>query len=531
MRVGLGLLIALSLSARVTDPARSDLHPWPDGPEYAATARSLLERGSFKIPFAGQWVPPGHGFGFPLIIAPFLAVLGHALENALYATLAMHVVELVLVFLLATRCYGQAAGLLAVAFVASSSLDAELSRRIMSEVPSSAMIMGALLALCGPQAVAAPRRLFACGAMLAVATWMRPVNALLGIPIGLVVFLASAPAIAGVRRLAWLLGGFVVGAVPVAAYNFVTLGGVTRLPHSVWVPAHKTLFGPFALAHAVEDGKAARYVAALLGHGDYCLATTQQLYPTFVAALALSAVFVGRANRPPLSPAAVTLQRVALPVLAVLLAICSFYFFETELRFLHSAVPLVCIIAAGSAVRLFTPLIARMNGRAGRAALCLVALAWPAWCLGRTLLDGQLGRRLVAGEEPSPAFAREHMRLVDETTEQDAWIVSDSFEPLFFSVVETGRRRLLEVDEDGLAADAAAVETLTDVPERLDELLAVGAHVYFVGDPDQARQGRLGGYALTLAASHTFNHGWTTQEVWRVSRPTPDDSDRSANGR
>jgi 4-amino-4-deoxy-L-arabinose transferase-like glycosyltransferase len=522
VRVGLGLLIVLSLAARVSDPARSDLHPWPDGPEYAATARSLLEHATFKIPFAGQWVPPGHGFGFPLIITPFLAVFGHALENALYATLAMHVVELVLVFLLATRCYGRAAGLLAVAFVAASPLDAELSRRIMSEVPSSAMITGALLVLCGPETVAAPRRLFACGAMLAVATWMRPVNALLGIPIGLVVFFASPPAMAGVRRLGWLLGGFVLGAIPVAAYNLLTLGSVTRVPHSVWVPAHKTLFGPFAFAHALEDGKAARYVAALLGHGDYCLATTQQLYPIFVAALALSAVFLAKGNRPPLSPAAVTLQRVTPPVVAVLLAICSFYFFETELRFLHAAVPLVCIVAAGSAVRLFTPLFARVNGRVASVALCVAALAWPAWSLGRTLLDGPLGRQVAAGEEPSPAFAREHMKLVDAATEPDAWIVSDSFDPLFFSVVETGHRRLLQVDEDGLAADDVRVETLTDVPERLDELLAGGAHVYFVGDPDRARQGRLHGYALTLAASHTFYHGWTTQEVWRLSRETPD---------
>jgi hypothetical protein len=529
VRIGLVLLIALSLAARVSDPASSDLHPWPDGPEYAATARSLLEHGTFKIPFAGQWVPPGHGFGFPLIITPFLAALGHDLAHALYATLAMHVVELILVFLLARLCYGQAAGLLAVAFVATSPLDAELSRRIMSEVPSSAMITASLLLLCGPDPVPSQRRLFACGAMLAVASWMRPVNALLGIPVALVVLFASAPASAGVRRLGSLLGGFLLGSVPVAVYNHLVLGSVIRLPHAVWVPAHRTLFGPFAFANAVEDGQAARYVAALLGRGDYCLATTQQLYPIFVAALAVSAIFLGRRNRPPLRPAALTLQRAALPVLAVLLAISSFYLGGVELRFLHGAVPLVCVIAAGSAVRLFTPLLEGVRPGAGRATLCLVALAFPAWSLGLTVLDGSLGRRLVAGEEPSPAFAREHMRLVDQVTEKDAWIVSDSFEPVFFSVVETGERRLLEIDEDGLAADDVAVETLTEVPERLDELLARRVPVYFVGDPDQARRGRLGGYALTLAASHTFYHGWTTQEVWRVSCRTPGDSDRSAD--
>jgi hypothetical protein len=531
VRIGLVLLVTLSLAARVSAPSSSDLHPWPDGPEYAATARSLLEHGSFRIPFAGQWVPPGHGFGFPLIIVPFLAVLGHALENALYATLAMHAVELVLVFLLARRCYGPAAGLLAVAFVAASPLDAELSRRIMSEVPSSAAIVATLLVLCGPDAVPSPRRLFACGAMLAVATWMRPVNALLGIPIGLVVLFSAPPAWAGLRRAASLAAGFLLGCVPVFVYNRLLLGAALRLPHAVWVPAHRTLFGPFSVANAVEDGQAARFAAALLGHADYCLATTQALYPTYVAALALSATFLGRGDRPPLGAAAVTLQRVTLPILAVLLAVASFYLAGVELRLLHAAVPLVCVVAAGSAVRLFTPVFARVERAFLRVALCVVVLALPTWSLARIVRDGALGRRLVAGEQPAPAFAREHMKLVDRTTERNAWIVSDRFDPVFFSVVETAERRLLQVDDDGLAADNVAVETLAEVPQRLDELLARGSPVYFVGDPDEARRGRLRGHVLALAASHTFNHGWTTQQVWRVSRPSPGGPDQPGTAR
>jgi 4-amino-4-deoxy-L-arabinose transferase-like glycosyltransferase len=513
----LGLLVLLSVLARITFPGESDLHPWPDSPEYAATAVGLLERGSFRIPYAGQWVPPGHGFGFPLFIAPVLALLGHDFSNAIWATLVMHVVELLLVFRLAARCYGPAAGLLAVAFLAGSPVDAELSRRIMSEVPSSTMIVAALLFLCGAASAPGPARLFACGLTLSVACWFRYVNALLVIPFAVAVFLVPSRLSARLLRAWALLAGFLLGLVPVAAYDLITLGAVTRMPHSIWVAEHETLFHPFRLRHALPEGKAARYVAALLGSPDDCLATTQALYPSFVAALAMASYLLVPRRAGGWSPAAM-LERVAAAIVAVLLAVASFYFFETELRFLHAAIPIVCTVAAGAAIQLFSPPIPRGLGRLGYAVLCLAALAWPAWMLGRTVADGPVAQRL-AGIETPPAVARAHMKLINESTEPDAWIVSDNFEPVFFNVEQTAQRRLLLIDEEGVEVQGAAVESVAEVPGSLEKLFDRGMRVYFVGNIDKLeRRGWLDRYAIERVAARGIDHNRITMEVFRLTR-------------
>jgi 4-amino-4-deoxy-L-arabinose transferase-like glycosyltransferase len=527
-RLGLGLLVLASVAARLTSPAESDLHPWPDAPEYAATAVGLLERGSFLIPYAGQWVPPGHGFGFPLLIAPVLAALGHDYGNAVWATLAMHILELLLVFRLAERCYGPLAGLLAVAFVAGSPVDAELSRRIMSEVPSSALIMGALVLLCGAEAVPGGARMFACGVALGVACWIRYANALLIVPVAVVAFAIVSPLPDRLRRSGWLLAGFLLALVPIGVYNVVTLGALFRMPHSIWVPDHKALFLPFRLGHALPDGKAARYLAALLGNPDSCLDTTRQLYPSFVAALAIVA-WARWPGRPRLTPPAVTLHRVAPAIVAILLALCSFYFFENELRLLHAVVPIVCTIAAGSAVRIFSPPVPRGLARWAPAGVWLLALALPAWTLGRTALDGPLLRGVVLGIEVPPPIAREHMRLINEVTQPDAWILSDSFEPVFFSVEQRARRRLLLIDEEGVAADAAAVQSVAEVPGSLERLLSRGERVYFVGDVHRLKRRRgFRGYAVERVAARSTDHGRVLLEVWRLTRRADGDGDPDA---
>jgi hypothetical protein len=230
----------------------------------------------------------------------------------------------------------------------------------------------------------------------------------------------------------------------------------------------------------------------------------------------MAAGFIGRGRRP-LSAGAALLQRLAVPMVVITLAICSFYFSETDLRLLHGAVPVICTIAAGSAVRLFGPLVDGIGPRLGRVALCLAALAWPAWSLGSTVLKSPLGQRVVADREQVPAVARDYLKLIDEVTEPDAWIVSDLFDPLFFFAEERSHRRLLVVFEDHVAADDVVVETLTEVPERLAELLARGAHVYFVGDPEKVRRSVLGRYVLEPVARRTYYHGWITLDVWRVS--------------
>jgi hypothetical protein len=110
------------------------------------------------------------------------------------------------------------------------------------------------------------------------------------------------------------------------------------------------------------------------------------------------------------------------------------------------------------------------------------------------------------------------VRLINEVTEPDAWIVSDSFEPVFFNVEQTARRRLLMIDEDGLSADAATVPSLAEDPARLETLLSHGARVYFVGDIEApSRRGWLERYALERVAHRRIDRDRIMLEVWRLT--------------
>jgi hypothetical protein len=136
--------------------------------------------------------------------------------------------------------------------------------------------------------------------------------------------------------------------------------------------------------------------------------------------------------------------------------------------------------------------------------------------------DGPVGRRL-AGIETQPAVARAHIKLINESTEPNAWIVSDNFEPVFFNVEQSAQRRLLLIDEEGVAVQGAAVESVAEVPGSLEKLFDLGMRVYFVGDIDKLeRRGWLDRYAIERVAARGIDHDRITMEVFRLTRrPTP----------
>jgi hypothetical protein len=78
------------------------------------------------------------------------------------------------------------------------------------------------------------------------------------------------------------------------------------------------------------------------------------------------------------------------------------------------------------------------------------------------------------------------MKLINASTDPSPGSISDKLRsPCFFNVEQSAQRRLLLIDEEGVAAEGAAVrERRRGAPAAWRSCFDQGAHVYFVGDID-----------------------------------------------
>lgn len=544
-----GLLVALvvaAIDARLINlDILRDLDPHPDSPEYAFAARLMFEEGYFGLRVNGEFVPSTYGWGFATLIVPFYALAGVDYARAVYVVVACSALGIVLVFGIARALFGPWAGLVAAACVATSGIDILLSSYVLSEVPGSLMIVAALAAaVAGGMRAAAGRPragvLFALsGAIMGYAFWIRLPN-LLFVPLLalLVAFMARRPdAPRDIRPMArgfvLFAAGWLVMMVPVLVYNTAQFGSPLRTGYNFWID---TRYGN--ISSVVNVGAFSRrwatYFASLLGAPGPTFARIPAalaavpfivLAGLYIAALigAPAARLLVRARRARAdAKLGVSTAAPAVGVSAALGTLGLFAFYAVynampDLRFMHTAAPLIALLGAGG----FGAVTSRLGGRAhpalpaGAAAL-IVALAVLA------LLNTDNNRVVQA------PLRYVHARTFAEKAEPDAVLITDEVEAVFFSSLQprAASHTLVFLRRPRLqTAGRFAIASLAQDTELLPSLLRQGRPVYFVGVWDGTLEQfgalpELSPYRLDLAFDTPVNP-YVSSRIYRVSLPSP----------
>jgi len=334
---GAALALVLVVAATVRwspPPTVADLRPRPDALEYEEAARSLAAGRGYVLEIDGQAYPPRYPPGFPLMMAPVLAVAGDAPGTGVWVVWASALVAVAGTAWLATLAAGPLAGVAAALVLALLPMHVSWSRAVMSDVPASAVVV---VAAAWATAALGRTRLGAAewlglGVMLGLATALRDTCVLVAGPIGLLLATGGRP---GRRRLAAFAAGVAAGVLPLVVYRGVRFGSPLADGYGYWVTfAHHGLQYVFGRpAAGGSEPNLVFYLRQLAGLGS--------LYPWPLALLAVVGLVFGVRRAGPTR----TLAVIAGGYVVLVLAVYAPFFWQWD-RFLVPALPLVCALAA-----------------------------------------------------------------------------------------------------------------------------------------------------------------------------------------
>jgi 4-amino-4-deoxy-L-arabinose transferase-like glycosyltransferase len=535
------VLVILSLAIRFM-PARFrvDLWPWPDTPEYVTAASRLLQYGKFDIVANHLEVPTRYSLGYPLLIIPAYLVFGPSPENAIYVSLLMGLLEILLAFWIAWRLFGSAAALVAASIVSLSPANVFLSQQMMSDLPASVFVLASMLALTflapAPQAgkTGNSRRVWPyialAGGLFGYACLIRQTSVLY-LPVYLL-YLALAiwrPRL----RFSTLLHETVKGSLPFIAawlafqlpiliYNQLVFGNPFRTGYHYWLPYWYGENPTFSLRYAFEaPANLSSYFAGIIGQPIlHMYRGPLVLYSPLVAAAALAGLLVifarfyslvrGR-GRLLSNDSARKAERYALArfafaagcvgILAVTLATYSLYFFEADARFVELFVPLIAVLA-GSFV---AEAMSSGKGIAGyrlpppwRSLLYVVLTVVAGVGLISALVESYAWKTFVTREYDYDSYAyqssndAEYMRVLSRLSAQSGDVlISDKYPTVFFEVyhpemdlfaISTAISKSISFSP---GSDPHPVRSLEGTPSAVADKLAAGRQVFFIGDPNE----------------------------------------------
>ncbi len=405
-----GRSVALFLSVMVVAVLRlhlpaynaSNLAVVPDSVEYTVSAERLARLGRWDVEIDGHSYPPGIAPGFSvLVLAPFFAVAGAELGNAIYVELAAALLAIAAVFALARRLAGPRngdwAGLLASLALLVHPTFEHWSREIMTDIPGLALGLLVLALHAAEPDRPTLRRSLVVGALIAVAFALRMVYLSLLAP-----FLLSVMRLRDRRwgHLAALAAPPIAMAAAQCAYNAATFGDPLRTGYHYW--------------HSVPyDYDELVFSNAYLQPNLAAFAAPSAWIP--LAALCLAARSLARAPQTRRALAAALLA--AAPI-----SLFHLRYYYVDERFHLLLIATAMTLAAVALVRFASRLLPERSAWAGLALSALAAF-WPA--PPRNPLPG---RRSTAD-----ALAR--------LTPSNAWIIS-AIDPVFLEpLVLRGSKR------------------------------------------------------------------------------------------
>jgi 4-amino-4-deoxy-L-arabinose transferase-like glycosyltransferase len=381
-------------------------------------------------------------------------------------------VLLILVYHLGGMLFGATAGGLAAWLLVLSPLDALVGTVILSDLPATTALIGALLCLVTAWTRAPGSRMrlplvAIAGVVCAMGCWIRPGLVVVLPVLALAITLSPGRGprtrlqayARGLGSTAAFVVAFGVVYAPLLAWNAATFGSVFRTGYHFWLPSLFERSGvAFSWSHAfgAESAGAWRYLQALVGLSQAGgvgspvrewyepLALYGPAVPV-LAAVALASV-ARRSVRAGAEGGALD-QQPRFAALAVGVIVVNYFFYSTyhyyDLRFLHLSVPLL-VVLAGAGV---TVTVARVRAwfdrrghqRIGSVVPVLVILVMAGVSV-RPITRSVVWRSEVRGRPLYSALSYEQMKLVREVTEPNAVVVG-TWAPVFFAAYQRGTRR------------------------------------------------------------------------------------------
>jgi hypothetical protein len=442
-----GILLAIEFLAfvmiRFAGSRRgSELMPWPDGLEYAASAMNLANGRGAVLHFGGYTYPSRYTGGYPLILESFCRGSISHFPPFLVST-AVGMVSVFAIFVLAVWALGRAAGALAAVLLALSPVFITYSSLAMSDLPTLCVTIYAVMALmaAAPEdATQSPKwaqmsAWLMFGLLAGFSTIIRPTNFTIFAGLALCVVIVphqrrEFPSL--VKAAVAIAIGF---AIPVGwqlHQNEVNLGSAFASGYAWWVPevygaTGKTfslayLFGPTMPRN--PHGNVLVYATTLLGldgmlgdRGD----VRYFLYP-FAAAVFAVVGFVA-ILRTSEKPAARRILWFGLGYLAALTGLYCFYLF-TDVAFILPAAFVLFIAAGAGAVaanRWMRDVYRERNRSVGQVAMAAGVIVLDVMLV--VSLASEAGARLSATRSQSPMV--ESLESMDRSIPRDATVVSN----------------------------------------------------------------------------------------------------------
>ncbi|HSR50159.1 MAG TPA: hypothetical protein VLV83_04980 [Acidobacteriota bacterium] len=260
-----------------------NLWTWPDAPEYLDGALSLVREGQYVIHLAGQEHPPRYPFGFSLAVAAAYTLGADALTAPYRVNQACGLLLLLTVFWILHRRGRALEGGLAALLLSSLPAFVILCRSPMSEPLGALVLLWVAWLLFLHAGRRHPGLLSVAGAagalLLGLSLNIRLAN-LFWTPL-LAAAVLSPSSLKWSRRFSQgaMLGTcFLLGALPLFLYNYLTFGSVFSTGYAYWISHKSHFFNAFRLEHVPiqlaylwsEFVQNEHFTtAAIYGHGSY----------------------------------------------------------------------------------------------------------------------------------------------------------------------------------------------------------------------------------------------------------------------
>ncbi|MGB8683594.1 MAG: glycosyltransferase family 39 protein, partial [Candidatus Binatus sp.] len=249
-----------------------ELWPMPDAVEYAATAVNLDRGLGPVLHFGGNTYPSRYTIGYPLILAAAYPILGRKPERLCLVTALTALIAIAGLYLLTLWVLDRPSAIVAGLLLATSPHFLGLSTCVLSDVPSLAVVILAVLTFLYAEEKQSLAASALCGILVGLAVTIRVTNG--AILIGMIAAaLLVQPRRAQFVRVTAFAIGFIVFPGLQTWLNLRYLGSPLSNGYAFWLPQYySSVFQPFKLSYLVmppdpssRHGNSVTYAIAMLG--------------------------------------------------------------------------------------------------------------------------------------------------------------------------------------------------------------------------------------------------------------------------